>query len=144
MSRDRKGLQCAALAMNHLQSALECLQVGLGVAMKVALQQGLPSIWERIQQLACKLRQELNKMDQVTVQDRGRRLCGIVSFTVVCSNAGTASVWMHAVNWLHLVHPCQGTLRTFAARARIRLQTSRTTPVMRIWGAQGCVPQHVE
>jgi hypothetical protein len=44
---------------------------------------GQPAVWERIQQLAARLRRGLAEAPGVTVRDRGRLLCGIVSWTKV-------------------------------------------------------------
>ena len=59
------------------------MQAGLGVAVQYANQLGADWIWERVQQLAAELRAKLSSIPGVTVHDRGRRLCGIVSFTKV-------------------------------------------------------------
>ncbi len=58
-------------------------QMGLGVAAEYVLEVGIEAIWERIQHIAGMLRQQLQELKGVTVQDRGRLLCGIVSFTMV-------------------------------------------------------------
>ena len=59
------------------------LQAGLGVAVQYANELGVDWIWERVQQLAAELRSNLRCIPGVTVHDRGRLLCGIVSFTKV-------------------------------------------------------------
>lgn len=59
------------------------MQVGLGVAVQQLLDIGQQAIWERIQLLAGRLRQGLEAVPGVTVRDRGRVLCGIVSWTKV-------------------------------------------------------------
>lgn len=59
------------------------MQAGFGVAVQYANQLGLDWIWERVQQLAAELRSKLRSLPGVTVHDRGRLLCGIVSFTKV-------------------------------------------------------------
>ena len=51
--------------------------------MQYANQLGTQWIWEQVQQLAAELRSKLSHVPGVTVQDRGRVLCGIVSFTKV-------------------------------------------------------------
>ncbi len=63
------------------------LQMGLGVAAEYVLKIGIEAIWERVQHIAGVLRQQLQQLKGVTVQDRGRLLCGIVSFTMVRSLA---------------------------------------------------------
>lgn len=57
-------------------------KVGLGVAVEEAVRLGMGKIWARVRQLAQQLRQGLAAVPGVTVQDHGRTLCGIVSFTV--------------------------------------------------------------
>ncbi len=59
------------------------LQMGLSVAAEYVLEIGIEAIWERVQHIASMLRQQLQQLKGVTVQDRGRLLCGIVSFTMV-------------------------------------------------------------
>ena len=62
------------------------MQVGFGVAIDYALNLGLDWIWERIQLLAGKLRTLLKDVEGVTVHDRGKTLCGIVTFSKVGGN----------------------------------------------------------
>jgi cysteine desulfurase / selenocysteine lyase len=57
-------------------------QLGLGAAVDYALGWGLVDIAARIETLAAELRRRLAEIPGVVVQDRGRRLCGIVTFTV--------------------------------------------------------------
>ena len=59
------------------------LQAGLGVAVQYANELGIDWIWTQVQQLAAELRSKLQSMPGVTVHDRGRSLCGIVSFNKV-------------------------------------------------------------
>lgn len=56
-------------------------RIGLGVAVRFALELGLPAIAARIGGLADRLRSNLAAIPGVTVQDPGVRRCGIVSFT---------------------------------------------------------------
>ena len=57
-------------------------KIGLGVAVDYALEWGVETIEERVSALAGRLRQRLGELPGVTIQDRGQRLCGIVTFTV--------------------------------------------------------------
>ena len=65
--------------------------IGLGVAIDYALGWGLEATWARIASLAADLRARLDALPGVTVRDRGRERCGIVSFTV----EGRASEEIH-------------------------------------------------
>ena len=55
-------------------------QVGLGVAVRYALDVGLGAIQDRTQRLAASLRDALSNIDGVTVADTGRTRCGITTF----------------------------------------------------------------
>ena len=57
-------------------------KIGFGAAVDYALEWGLEAIEARVSMLADDLRGRLASMDGVEVRDRGRRRCGIVSFTV--------------------------------------------------------------
>jgi cysteine desulfurase / selenocysteine lyase len=57
-------------------------QLGLGAAVDYALGWGLADIAGRIEPLAAELRRRLAEIPGVSVRDRGRRLCSIVTFTV--------------------------------------------------------------
>jgi cysteine desulfurase/selenocysteine lyase len=57
-------------------------KVGLGVAIDYALGWGMEGIWERVQGLGERLREELNAIPGITVRDIGVERCGIVTFTV--------------------------------------------------------------
>ncbi|BDA50632.1 probable cysteine desulfurase [Coccomyxa sp. Obi] len=63
--------------------------VGLGVAVDYANRLGMNFIWARIQAIASELRGKLAMIPGVTVHDRGRLLCGIVSFTKEGVDPGT-------------------------------------------------------
>lgn len=62
-------------------------RLGLGVAAAYALSWGLGEIDARITHLAERLRNELQALPGLTVQDLGERRCGIVSFTVAGHDA---------------------------------------------------------
>lgn len=67
----------------EVRACTAVLQAGLGVAVQYANQLDMEWIWERVRRLAAELRSKLSHVPGVTVQDRGRVLCGIVSFTKV-------------------------------------------------------------
>lgn len=57
--------------------------MGLGVAAEYALNLGLPQIWDRIGSLAAIMRRKLQEVPGLVLHDKGRQLCGIVSFSLV-------------------------------------------------------------
>ena len=57
-------------------------QLGLGAAVDYALGLGLVDIYARVETLADDLRRRLAQIPGVSVRDRGRQRCGIVTFTV--------------------------------------------------------------
>lgn len=57
-------------------------KIGLGVAIDYALEWGLNAIYERVQDLANRLRTQLSEIPRVTVRDLGVERCGIVTFSV--------------------------------------------------------------
>jgi selenocysteine lyase/cysteine desulfurase len=64
-------------------------RIGLGVAVRYALDVGVSNISERVRALAADLRRRLRATDGVEVLDRGSDLCGLVGFRLRgwrCSN----------------------------------------------------------
>ena len=57
-------------------------RIGLGVAVRYALDVGLSNISKRVRALAADLRRRLGGIDGVEVLDRGSDLCGLVGFRV--------------------------------------------------------------
>ncbi len=57
-------------------------KAGLGVAIDYALDLGIEAIEERVTELGARLRTQLETIEGVNVLDRGKQLCGIVTFTV--------------------------------------------------------------
>jgi cysteine desulfurase / selenocysteine lyase len=66
------------------------LTLGLGRAIEYALEIGVGRIWQRIQFLAGLMREQLGRMDGITVHDFGQLKSGIVTFTV--SGIGSSHV----------------------------------------------------
>ena len=64
-------------------------RLGLGRAVDYALALGLDAVQERVAGLAEQLRNELAAVPAVTVHDRGIIRCGIVTFSVAGSEAGS-------------------------------------------------------
>ncbi len=62
------------------ESSAAC-RLGVGRAVAYALDLGLEAIAVRVQHVAAELRAQLWEIPGVTVQDRGRMQCGIVTFT---------------------------------------------------------------
>jgi selenocysteine lyase/cysteine desulfurase len=71
-------------------------KIGLGVAVDYALDWGLTAIEERVVALADQLRTALAERAGVRVHDHGRRLCGLVTFTVDGVSAARVSARLQA------------------------------------------------
>ncbi|HHF7343742.1 TPA: aminotransferase class V-fold PLP-dependent enzyme [Legionella feeleii] len=56
-------------------------KIGLAVAIEYALELGIEVIWQRIQYLATRLRQQLATLPSLALRDLGQHQCGIVTFT---------------------------------------------------------------
>lgn len=56
-------------------------KLGLSVALDYASNLGIVAIWERIQYLAKRLREQLSQLSQIKLQDLGKNKCGIVTFS---------------------------------------------------------------
>lgn len=65
-------------------------KIGLGVAVDYAMDWGLDAIFERVQRLAARLRQQLASIPDLTVHDVGRVQGGITTFST--EPAGAASL----------------------------------------------------
>ena len=74
-------LQPSALRFESYEMTMAA-KAGLGVAVDYCVQLGIQAIWQRILQLSGQLRAGLAALPRVTVHDKGRVLCGLVSFTV--------------------------------------------------------------
>ena len=57
-------------------------RLGLGAAVDYAMSIGLAEIYSRIRFLADRLRDHLGSIDKVTLRDKGKEKCGIVTFTI--------------------------------------------------------------
>ncbi|WIA32612.1 hypothetical protein OEZ86_003415 [Tetradesmus obliquus] len=58
-------------------------KAGFGAAVQYCLEQDVARCWQRTQQLAAQLRQLLEQhVPGLAIHDKGRQLCGIVSFTL--------------------------------------------------------------
>ncbi len=81
VARDRYELRPDARRFENWESYVAG-KLGLGAAADYALGWGLAAIEARVTALAASLRERLSALPAVTVQDRGARRSGIVSFSV--------------------------------------------------------------
>lgn len=80
VATDRFEVRSDARRFETWESALAG-RIGLGVAVDYTLALGLDAIEERITMLASRLRTMLADLPQVELRDKGRRQCGIVTFS---------------------------------------------------------------
>jgi selenocysteine lyase/cysteine desulfurase len=78
---DRYEVVAGARRYEQFEGAIAA-RVGLGVAIRALLDLGPAAVERRITQLASQLREQLSATPGVTVHDRGRAQCGIVTFSV--------------------------------------------------------------
>lgn len=76
-------LSATPCLLTTLPNSTPAVKVGLGVAAQEAVDVGMDTISTAIAKVATALRKGLQGVPGVTVQDRGQRLGGIVSFTAV-------------------------------------------------------------
>lgn len=69
-------------------------KLGLGAAVEYALSQGVEAMWQRIQQLADYLRQQLAEIPGITPRDLGAVKSGIVTFSHRNSSAAQVQQWL--------------------------------------------------
>ena len=79
-------LHPGALRYETFESNTAC-RIGLGVAVDYAMEWGLHDIYSRIRYLAEKMRHLLDEIPAVTLRDKGKQCCGIVTFTLDGFNA---------------------------------------------------------
>lgn len=75
-------------------------RIGLATAVNYALKIGLPEIEERVTSLAGYFRNRLSQVDGITLRDRGKRKCGIVTFEAKRESATALAIRLreHGVN----------------------------------------------
>ena len=81
VAEDRYELQPSAKRFESYEMTMAA-KAGLGMAVDYCLLLGIQDIWQRILQLSGQLRAGLAALPRVTIHDKGRVLCGLVSFTV--------------------------------------------------------------
>lgn len=80
-TRDRYEIEPTAIRFENWERNVAGI-IGLGVAVEYALARGIDGIRQHVTGKAEQLRQSLAMIPGVTVRDRGRTKCGIVTFTV--------------------------------------------------------------
>lgn len=91
-------------------------KMGLGIAAEYVLEIGIEAIWERVQHIAGMMRQQLQQLKGATVQDRGRLLCGIVSFTMEGKRPEDVKQALKEKNINVSISPANSTLLDFSQR----------------------------
>ncbi|MDE0308697.1 MAG: aminotransferase class V-fold PLP-dependent enzyme [Acidiferrobacterales bacterium] len=79
-------LQAGARRYEMFESNIAA-RIGLGAAVDYAMSWGLADIYSRIRFLADRLREQLGLIERVTLRDKGKEKCGIVTFTLDGINA---------------------------------------------------------
>lgn len=74
------------------------LTLGLGKAIEYVLRIGVDRIWTRVQQLADLFRAQLERIDGISVHDRGDQKCGIVTFSVKGMDSPTIKTRLGEMN----------------------------------------------
>lgn len=91
-------------------------KAGLGIAVEYVLELGIENIWDQVRLLANLLRQQLDALNGATVQDRGRLLCGIVSFTLDGKEPEDVKEKLAEQQMNVSISPAQSTLLDFSQR----------------------------
>jgi cysteine desulfurase / selenocysteine lyase len=80
-TRDRYAIEPTARRFENWERNVAAM-IGLGVAIEYARAWGIDAIRQRVTSMAERLRASLATIPGVTVRDRGRLQCGIVTFTI--------------------------------------------------------------
>ncbi len=105
VARDRYELRGGATRFETFEFNVSA-RIGLGAAVRYALTWGIEAIESYVGALAASLRTQLAAVPGVTVRDRGRLLCGIVTFTIerVGAQAVRARLHQQGINvWVSTV-----------------------------------------
>lgn len=81
VAQDRYELRAGATRFETFEHSA-ATRIGLGVAVRYALEWGIDAIATRVAMLAAALRVQLREVSGITVLERGSLLCGIVTFTI--------------------------------------------------------------
>jgi cysteine desulfurase/selenocysteine lyase len=80
-TRERYAIEPTARRFENWERNVAAM-IGLGVAIEYALAWGIDAIRQRVTSMAERLRASLATIPRVTVRDRGRIKCGIVTFAI--------------------------------------------------------------